>query len=73
MQLRGDIPLRGETLDPLVAVWHDDGLLGISLRGETLDPLVIEWHDGGLSEMPLRRETVDPQVTLSSIVVDSQR
>lgn len=71
MQLRGDIPLRGETLDPLVVEWHDSGLSGRPLRGETLDPLVIKWHDGGLSEMPLRREMLDPQVVLSGIVVDS--
>ena len=73
MQLRGDIPVRGETVDSLVAEWHDGGLSGMPLRGETLDPLVIEWHDGGLSGMPLRRETLDPQVTLSGIAVDSQR
>ena len=73
MQLRGDIPLRGETLGPLVAVWHDGGLLGMPLRGETLDPLVTELNDGGLSEMPLRREALDPHVILSGITVDSQR
>lgn len=73
MQLRGDIPLRGETLDPLVAEWHDGGLSGMPLRGETLDPLVAEWHDGELSGMPIRREMLDPQVILSGITVDSQR
>ena len=73
MQLCGDIPLKGETLDPLVAEWHDGGLSGMPLRGETLDPLVTELSDGGLSEMPLRRETLDPQVILSGIVVDSER
>ena len=71
MHLREDIPLRGETLDPLVADWHDDGLSRMPMRGETLDPLVIEWHDSGLLGMPLRREMLDPQVTLSGITVDS--
>ena len=73
MQLHGDIPLRGETLDPLVPEWHDGGLSGTPLRGDTLDPLVIEWHDGGISEMPLRMEMLDSQVTLSGIAMDSQR
>ena len=50
LQLRGDIPLRGETLDPLVAEWHDGGLSGMPLRRETLDPQVI-----------LRGMTVDSQ------------
>jgi hypothetical protein len=70
LQLRGDIPLRGEMLDPLVVEWHDGGLLGMPLRGETLDPLVAEWHDNGISRMPLRREMLDPQVILSGIAVD---
>ena len=67
------MPLRGETLDPLVAEWYAGGLLGMPLRGEMLDPMVIKLNDGGLSGMPLRRKTLDPQVTQSGMTVDSQR
>ena len=36
--LLGDVPLRGETLDPLVAEWDDGGLSGMPPRREMLDP-----------------------------------
>ena len=52
MQLRGDISLRGETLDPLVTKLNDGGLSGMPLRRET--PGDTEWHSGGFSKMTLR-------------------